>query len=59
MNLDVEDFMRTLHDFLRMLLSVTVQDVESIVQDVEIKGNRVKLTEFSYYRCFNRNTHLQ
>ena len=43
-----EDFMRTLHDFTYMLLSVTVQDVESTVQDIEIKGVSVNSTAFSY-----------
>ena len=30
-----------------MCMSVTLQEVESIVQDVEIKGHPVNLTEFS------------
>ena len=54
-----EDFMCTLHDFTCMLLSETVQNVESTVQDVERKGNPVNLTAFSYWRFFNRNTHLR
>ena len=33
--------MSTLHEFTYLLLSVTVQDVESIAQDVEIKGKPV------------------
>ena len=40
--------MGTVHDFTCMLLSVTVQDVESTVQDLETKGNPVNLTAFSY-----------
>ena len=40
--------MRTLHDFTCTLLSVTVQDIESTVQDVKTKGNPVNLTAFSY-----------
>ena len=31
-----------------MLLSVTVKDVASTLQDVETKGNPVNLTAFSY-----------
>ena len=30
--------MCTLHDFTYMLLSVTIQDIESTVQDAETKG---------------------
>ena len=42
-----EDFMCTLLDFTCMLLSMTVQFVESIiVQDVETNGNYVNLTTF-------------
>ena len=40
--------MRTLHHFTCILLSVTVQDVESTVQNVETNGNAVNLTVFSY-----------
>ena len=40
--------MCTLHDFKCMLPSVTAQDVESTVQDVEAKGNPINLTAFSY-----------
>ena len=40
--------MCTLSDFTCMLLSVTVQNAESILQDVGIKGNPVNLTAFSY-----------
>ena len=45
--------------FYMILLSITVQDVESTVQDTETKGNSVNLTEFSYLRFFNRNTYLK
>ena len=44
--------MCTLHDFTCMLPSMTVQDVKT-------KGNPVNLTAFTYWRCFNRNTHLK
>ena len=40
--------MRTLHDFTCILLSVTVQDVQSTVQNVETKVNPVNLTAFFY-----------
>ena len=40
--------MCTLHNFTCMLLSVTVQDVESTVQDVGTEGNPVNLTTLSY-----------
>ena len=42
-----------------MLLSVAVKDVESIVQDAETKGKPVNLTALSYWRFFNRDTHLK
>ena len=42
-----EDFMSTLDNFTCMLLSVTVQDVRSTLQDVQIKGNPVNLMSFS------------
>ena len=38
--------MRT--SFTCMFLSVTVQDVESTVQDVETKGSLINLTAFFY-----------
>ena len=38
--------MYTFHNF--MLLTETVQDVESTIQDVETKGIPVNLTAFSY-----------
>ena len=40
--------MYDLHDFTCMLLSVTVHDVESTIQDIETEGNSVILTAFSY-----------
>ena len=36
-----EDFMGTVHDSTCRLFFVTVQDVQSTVQDVETKGNPV------------------
>ena len=51
--------MYILHDFTCTLLSVSVQDTESTVQEVEINGNLVNLTAFSYGRFFNRNTHMK
>ena len=42
-----EDFMCTLHDFTRMSLSVTVQDVELTVPSIEETGNPVNSTSFS------------
>ena len=54
-----EDCMCTLHDITCMLTSITVQNFESTVQDLETKGNPVILTAF-FYRIFsNRNTHLK
>ena len=61
-----KDFTCTLHDFMCMFLSATVQDVEFAVQDVEfavqdvefavqdvkVKGNPVNLTAYSYWRFF-------
>ena len=43
-----EDITCTLHDFTFMLLSVTVQDIETIVQNVETNGFPVNLMVFSY-----------
>ena len=40
--------MRTLHDFMYMLLSVAVNDVEAAVQDIETRGHTVNLMAFSY-----------
>ena len=40
--------MSTLRDVTCMLLPVIVQDVESTVQDVEIKCSPVDITAFSY-----------
>ena len=40
--------MCTSHDFTCTLLSVTVQDVGSTIQDFETKANPVILTAFSY-----------
>ena len=40
--------MCVLHDFTCMLLSVTEQDVESTVKDIEAKGIPVNSTAFSY-----------
>ena len=54
-----EDFKGSLHDFTCMLLSVTVQDIESTVQAVEAKGNPVIFMAFSYWRFFNRSTYLK
>ena len=42
------DFVCTVHYFRCMIHSVTVQNIESTVQDVETKGNPVSLTAFSY-----------
>ena len=41
-----------------MLLSVTVEDVASTVQDLEIKGNPVNVTGLPIEN-FNSNTHLK
>ena len=38
-----------------MLLSVMEQNVESTVQDAEIKGNPVNLTAFFYSRFFKHS----
>ena len=46
-----EDFTCVLHDFTRILLSITVQGVEPNV-------NPVNLMVFSYWRFFNKNTHF-
>ena len=54
-----EDFTRILYEFTCTLLSKTAQNVETTVQDVETKGNPVNLMAFSYWRFFNRSTHLQ
>ena len=43
-----ENFTLTLHDFMCMLLSIIVKDVESTIQDFETKGISVNLTAFSY-----------
>ena len=43
-----EVFICTLRDFTCMLLSETVQDIKSTVQDSEIKCNPVNSTAFSY-----------
>ena len=43
-----ENFICTLHNFTRMLLSVTVQTIETTVQEAETKGNRVSLSAYSY-----------
>ena len=43
-----EDFMFTLHNFLCMLLSVTVQEFGSKLQDVETKGNPINIKAFLY-----------
>ena len=51
--------MCTLHNFTCVLLSETVKDVESTVQDVEAKGNPVKLTAFLYCRFFIVKAHLE
>ena len=40
--------MCTLHDFTFMLISLTVQDIESTVQYIEAKGNPVNLTPPAY-----------
>ena len=40
--------MCSLRDFTCMLLSVTVLDVESTVQDIETNGNLVNATAFFY-----------
>ena len=40
--------MCTLHNFTCIILSGTVQDVESTVQIIETKDNPVNLTGFSY-----------
>ena len=40
--------MCSLQDSTCMLLSVTIQYIESIVQDIETKGHPVKVTAFSY-----------
>ena len=42
-----ENFTCLLHDLMCMLLSVTVQGVESTVEDVETKVNPVNLKLFS------------
>ena len=46
--------MCTLHDFTCVLLSVTVQVVESTVRDVETKGIPVNLTAFEITRIHIR-----
>ena len=43
-----KDFMRTFHTFTCMLISVTVQNVESTVQDIETKSSSVNLMAFFY-----------
>ena len=43
-----DSFTCALHDFTCMFLSVTVQNVESVVQEVKAKRNPVNLTAFSY-----------
>ena len=48
-----------IHDFTCILLSVTMKDVKSTVQDVDTKGNPVVLTAFSCWRFFNSITHLK
>ena len=42
-----------------MLFSVTAQDVELTVQDVELKGNPVYVKAFFHWRFFNKNTYLK
>ena len=43
-----EDFMCNIHDFKCIVLSVTLQDVESIVQDVETNVDLISVTAFFY-----------
>ena len=43
-----EDFMSILQDFMYILLSMTVHDIESTVQIVQTKGNPVNSAAFSY-----------
>ena len=40
--------MRTLHNFTRILFSLTVQDIKSTLTNVETKGISVNVTAFSY-----------
>ena len=54
-----ENFTIILHDFTCMLLSVAIEDVESTAQAIEIRGNPVNVTAFSYGRFFKWNTHLK
>ena len=53
-----EDLMCNFHDFTCMLFSVTVQDVESTVQNVEQKEHR-KFNGIFLLKSFNRNTRLK
>ena len=48
-----------MHDFTCMAHSVTIQEVESTVPDVETKGISVNLAASSYCRFFNRNSNLK
>ena len=48
-----EEVMCTLHYYTSMLLSVTVEKVESTVQNVETKGNSIYLTSFSHRKFFH------
>ena len=41
-----EDFTHILQDFTCTLLSITAQDAESTVEDIETKGNPLTLTVF-------------
>ena len=45
-----EVFTYILHDFTCILLSITAQNIDATVQDIETKGNPVNLAAFFYCR---------